>query len=242
MEYRALWRSKKDQLPEECDDAWAANSMRGRFAVADGATGSAYAGSWAKHLVQHFKEHAEAVEDWLDLLPDLQAGWMSRFEGRELPWYSEHKLQLGAFATFLGLVFQDVSSRTLRWEAIAVGDSCLFHTRGKELLAVFPVNDAQQFNNSPHLLGSRSAVSEIRAHRLSKAQGELKADDRLWLMTDALAQWCLAEHAASRDPWEPLESLREAEFAEDDFAVWIDELRDNQQIHDDDVTLMAIWR
>jgi hypothetical protein len=243
MECRAFWRAKWGNRRDECEDACSANSLFGRFAVADGASESAYAGSWATWLVEHFvKESTGPVESWLETLPGIQAGWMAGFEGRELPWYSEAKLQHGAFATFLGLIVTDDVSDAATWEAIAIGDSCLFHTRGEQLLSVFPVTQADQFTNSPRLLGSRTAVSEIRANRLRSARGELQRDDRLWLMTDALAHWCLTEHQAARNPWQPLDALREAEFAEEDFANWIDQLRDNRQIHNDDVTLLAVWR
>jgi hypothetical protein len=243
MEYRALWQAKRGNRPEEYEDACSANSLRGRFAVADGASESAYAGSWATWLVEHFvKEGTGPVESWLDALSGVQTQWMAGFESRELPWYSEAKLQHGAFATFLGVVVGDDASDTVAWEAISVGDSCLFHTRGDQLLSVFPVTEPVQFTNSPRLLGSRTAVSEIRTHRLSTARGEMQPDDRLWLMTDALAHWCLTEHQAARNPWQPLDALREAEFAEEDFANWIDQLRDNRQIHNDDVTLLAVWR
>lgn len=241
MDHRAFWLPKRGNRPDECEDAWSANSMRGRFAVADGAAESAFARSWAQCLVDRFKDASGTGESWVDALPAIQSQWAAAFHGQQLPWYAEAKLQQGAFATFLGLIVGAEGSTARWWEAIAVGDSCLFQTRGAKLMAAFPLTAAEQFSNSPHLLGSRTPVTEIRTRRLRTTRGVGQANDRFWLMTDALAQWWLAEHQAARRPWESLEPLLLPADAEEDFAAWIEDLRDRQQIRNDDVTLLAIW-
>jgi hypothetical protein len=65
--------------------------------------------------------------------------------------------------------------------------------------------------------------------------GELAAGDRLWLMTDALAAWFLAEHEAGGAPWRELD-----ERTADDFADWVAGRRADGRLKNDDVTLVAI--
>jgi hypothetical protein len=104
MEFREFWLPKRGNRRDEWEDAWSANTLRGRFAVADGAADSAYAGSWARCVVEHFvKQGTGPPESWVDAVPAVQAEWMAQFQDRQLPWYAEAKLQHGAFATFLGL-------------------------------------------------------------------------------------------------------------------------------------------
>ncbi len=242
MQYRALWLERQGNHPDQWEDAFSVDADRGRFAIADGATESAYAKSWAQCLVDDFVTRStENPRDWIETVPQLQAAWAARFRGVSLPWYAEAKLRHGAFSTLLGLTLTPGDASTAHWQAIAIGDSCLFQCREGTLRSVFPLESAKQFHNHPHLLGSRTTINEIRTHRLCVAHGQINADDRLWLMSDALAQWCLTEHEASRNPWPLLESLLPLESATERFANWINELRDLQQIRNDDVTLLGIW-
>jgi hypothetical protein len=62
-----------------------------------------------------------------------------------------------------------------------------------------------------------------------------RAGDVLLLMTDALAHWFLTEAEAGRRPWETL-----AARTDEDFAPWLDGLRQARQLRNDDVTLVSI--
>src|SRR5262249_4315786 len=98
---------KRGHGPQEYEDAFAGNLALGRFAVADGATESAYAGLWARMLVNEFVSTASAEPScWANWLPALQTQWESAVGQAPMPWYAEMKWQQGAFATFLGLVLE----------------------------------------------------------------------------------------------------------------------------------------
>src|SRR5207237_3291793 len=101
----------------------------------------------------------------------------------------------GAFATFLGLVVEEAG-----WHALAVGDSCLFQVRDGGLLRAFPLTRAADFGNSPHLVGSRAPGPGGTHPPGLRKQGDRRPGDRLWLMTDALAQWFLRDAEAGRAP------------------------------------------
>ena len=240
MQFSAHWLAKRDNAAEEYEDAFAGDPGTGRFAVADGATESAFAGSWAKLLVQQFvRSSEENVMQWAAAIPSAQRQWLDGVSGRALPWYAEMKISQGAFATFLGVALGMESDGQLFWRATAVGDSCLFHTRGARLLRAFPVSHSAEFGNSPPLIGSRTPPGDI-CHRAVQAKGAVAAGDRLWLMTDALSQWFLQELEAGRRPWQQLESLLPYFETERRFAEWIDTLRDAKRLRNDDVTLLAL--
>jgi len=236
-----FWLPRRGNSPAEYEDAFAADEAAGRYAVADGATESCFAGLWARLLVEEFAHQAAGdVAQWPASVPALQQRWDADVRGRTLPWYAEPGVERGASATFLGIVLTATREASSQWQAVAVGDTCLLHTRGAALLRAFPLEHSQQFNNFPRLVGSRMSVEDICGRQHLWADGQGRPADRLWMLTDALAQCCLAEHEAGGNPWAELESLLAAPDAGERFTAWIEGLRDTGRLHNDDVTLLAI--
>jgi hypothetical protein len=241
MDYQAFWLQKRDNFPEEYEDAFKVDLETACFAVADGASESIFAAAWAQLLVEQFVLTAgECPLSWNAWLPAVQQSWAESTRDRKLPWYAEVKLQQGAFATFLGLVVAPCEDDIFTWHATAVGDTCLFHTRGAELLSAFPVDRSEQFDTHPWLVGSRTPPEIVKEERAVDAQGDAKSSDRLWMMTDALAQWFLAEHEAGNQPWTEFEWLMTTSGSEEQFAEWIEGLRKSKRLRNDDVTLLAV--
>ncbi|HKI34016.1 MAG TPA: protein phosphatase 2C domain-containing protein [Gemmataceae bacterium] len=225
---QALSLPKRGNAADEYEDAFAADSPAGRFAVADGASESSFAGLWARLLVEGFVRPAPG---WLDA---ARRSWAAGVGGQPLPWYAEAKRDDGAFATLLGLVVGDG-----RWHALAVGDSCLFQVRQDRLIEAFPLRRSAEFGNRPLLIGSRPPVapaSEVRA----EGRGGWQPADRFLLMTDALAQWFLRRHEAGDRPWEELTRLPTKPDASDAFATWVEERRRHDGLRNDDVTLVLV--
>lgn len=232
---------KDGSPPEHNDDAAAADEARGRFAISDGAAESGFSRVWSKLLVDQFVAHADgSPDDWASWLPAAQERWLQELKGVDIPWYGEQQFEQGSFATFLGLVLHGSGEQRRRWHAVAVGDSCLFLTREGELQECFPLEQSSQFSFTPKLVGSRSAVEEIVAKRSLSARGIAESGDCLWLMSDALAKWCLAQDEAGQGPWEELTSQFMAESSAESFHGWLDQLRSSRGLHNDDVTLMLI--
>lgn len=227
--------------PEECQDAAAVDPECGRFALADGASESPQAALWAGMLVESFAAGADHAVGWNDWLTPIQQRWADVVtpgpEQQPLPWYLEPGVEQGAFATLLGVVVKpDKAGSGYLWEALAVGDSCVFQTRGDTLVQAFPLARSGDFNNSPWLVGSRGAPWPCwEVH-----QGKAWPGDRLWLMTDALAQWFLSQQERGGKPWLTTECLLHEAAADLVFADWITALRRLQHLHNDDVTLIGV--
>jgi hypothetical protein len=237
--YRPLRVPRRGHTAEECQDAVAGAPDRSRFAVADGASESAEAGLWARLLVEDFVGSPARHLAWATWLPPLQARWAAEVAalaaGGPLPWYLEERAREGAFATFLGVLVEDSV-----WHALAVGDSCLFQTRGGALLRCFPLQRADEFGSTPWLIGSRPPGAEVALKHGQRAEGAWQAGDRLWLMTDALAQWFLRSAEEGGRPWEMLgQVLAEAE-PDAAFSAWVEVARALGQLRNDDVTLAAV--
>jgi hypothetical protein len=248
---RAFRLPRQGYALEECQDASAGDPERGRFAIADGAAESPYSALWARLLVEEFVRRSERRPQWANWLPSLQQRWADQVSrpvdprlwatnstDPGVPWYLEPGLLQGAFATFLGLVVEETS-----WDALAVGDSCLFQVRGGELRRAFPIDRAADFSNAPWLVGSRTSPGEVPHKKGVLGEGDCQPRDHFWLMTDALAQWFLAEVEAGGKPWlafEPLLNSPTEDDAERTFAQWIERLRAARQLRNDDVALLAV--
>jgi hypothetical protein len=247
---RTFWLARRGHTPAEYEDAFAADEAAGRFALADGATEGCFTGLWARLLVEDFV--ARSGEDactWPALLPALQERWYTEVHTQDLPWYAEQGVRQGASATFVGLALENSplplavgqgGRASYQWQAIAVGDTCLLHTRGDALLHAFPLDRPEQFDNFPQLVSSRMTVENLRARQSLWRDGRGQSGDRLWMMTDALAHWCLSENEAGRNPWNDLESLLTPPDTQDPFVSLMEGLRDAGKLRNDDVTLLAI--
>jgi hypothetical protein len=115
-----------------------------------------------------------------------------------------------------------------------VGDSCLFQVRDDALLAAFPVQAADQFGDTPTLLGSHLA----RNGRVEVAlqAGRWQVGDVFLLATDALAAWFLGEAEQGGQPWRSLVALPHQAA----FRLWLQEGRASQRIRNDDATCVVI--
>ncbi len=254
LHWQALRLPKQGHTEAEYEDAWVADPARGRFAVADGASESAFAGLWAGLLTEGFRTAAQPrrLPSWLGA---ARRAWSAAVSGLELPWYAEIKRDEGAFATFLGLSVRRSSpprpgtprrgvggeggaarGLSFRWGAVAVGDSCLVRVRKDGQLRAFPLRRSVDFGNQPALLRSRGIVDPAPR----RCSGSLRRGDRLFLMTDALAQWFLNRHESGERPWEALTVLLSAPSPEADFAAWVEEQRHIGALRDDDVTLLSL--
>ena len=147
LRWRKLSVPKRGHRSDEYEDAAVGDGGRGRFAVADGATESAFAGDWARLLAESFVREPAFERGWGEWLPTcgarLEAG------GRELPWYLEessprrvrHAARFGTHGR-------------RRWGARYVSDCFCSRSRRRDGVRL-SLEESAAFNTSPELLGSR---------------------------------------------------------------------------------------
>jgi hypothetical protein len=238
MRWRGFAAPKRGYAAEEYEDAFAGNPRLGRFAIADGASESSFASLWARLLVEGFTHAPRRSISDTDWLEPLRQRWSAEVDKLELPWYADAKRGLGASATFLGLALRRYWKRRAGiWAASSVGDCCCFHIQGDRPVQSFPVLHAQDFGNYPKLVNSRSHWNGSGAQ--DQFRGKWRAGDRFFLMTDALAQWFLMCHEKEDRPCDVIAQVLQAQ-PEKSFCSWIDELRDQGNLRNDDVTLVVI--
>jgi hypothetical protein len=234
----SVFRLPKDGSSRaEYEDAVAWSRQRGRFAVADGASASAFARLWARLLVRGYASGALAADTIEADLAPLQERWSAEVARRDLPWYAVEQARRGAFAALVGLTLDETGT----WQALAVGDSCLFLVRDGQVHTALPLSDPEAFGNQPLLLGSRAvANASLRgAGAIATAEGTWEPGDTFLLMSDALAATFLAQSLVARSRDGAALEVLAFERTAAGFRRWVRCLRAERLLRNDDVSL--VW-
>jgi len=189
------------------------------IAMSDGASESMLAREWAWRIVKRlgrraFKDIAILNQQharYFELVSALKLEWESflvdYFEWRNssdrpVQWYEQPKLEAGASATVLVFRLDNaMDSRICYWQAVALGDTCIFHVRDDEIIRRFPVSEVAEFSTAPDLLRSRG--SDAMQSCTQFAGGACDVGDEFFLMTDAMAKWFLLTSEADEERFLP---------------------------------------
>jgi hypothetical protein len=215
--------------------------------IADGASEGLLAGPWAKIMLRALGRADVPVQTSPELVSRIERGiitWRKfkarRSENGNLPltnlpsWLEDEAVLSGAFTTLCGAWITGNGN----WTCIAVGDSCLFHTRHNELLESWPLTKSCDFDNSPYLIGSENAANaELERHAKFGAIRP-EREDKIFFATDALAAWILQQSEGGEPPWGLLASF-DPDAAPDDFCDFVEAQRDAGQMRNDDTTLLT---
>jgi hypothetical protein len=220
--------SKLGEPLDACEDVafWLQQPDGMRVALSDGATTSTFSGEWALRLVQWFARRTVHPDPaaLARIAPVLGKRWLDWVRRRPLPWHAEEKLRDGSFATLLGVTVTNEG-----WQAIAIGDTCLFQVRDGALLSSFPYASSEEFAARPILASTRAEASYSIPDSIRLARGELQDRDMLVMATDGLAQWLLRSVELETEPW--------AIFSQgvDALRAVVDEERVHRRMRNDDI-------
>lgn len=233
---------KKAESREDCQDAWYQNEEIGRYAVADGATRSFFPKEWAQLLVEHFCETALPFpkdDNWKAWMKPIQEKWYTgvaeRVRNRPRFYLVESFVaQESAASTFIGLEFDKDKEE---WQAIIIGDSCLFHINKLGDFKPYLVLNSNAFDNRPEAFTSFEKDNKFNP---SFVRGCANPGDKFILATDALAKWVLQHREAGKFN-SGLNRLLQIESGTQ-FLEFVESSRVDEDIRlvNDDVTLMTI--
>jgi hypothetical protein len=241
---RTFKLAKDPEHPGQFQDACQVDDARAVAVIADGVSSAIFSAQWANVLVDAVvadtpdPNNIEAFSAWLGR---QRQAWTQRIDTSTLAWFQRAKLPTGAFSTLLWVRLaamdhdQPGAFGAYRLLGFAIGDSCLFHVRGGELVRSFPMQTANDFQTDPIVLGS---VDLRRDHLMQfTALDEFCYDDDLLVLcTDALAEWAMRRQEAGDLPnWSSYWEMPEAQWQAE-----ISELRHARQMRYDDTTLLLI--
>ncbi len=232
---------KKAESPDDCQDACARNDEKGRYAIADGATRSFFPKEWATLLVEHFCGDLDlslAGTDWRAWIAPIQRKWYEQVEEkvneRNLFYLTNSfNAQESAVSTFIGIQFNKDNGT---WEAMIVGDSCLFH-RSDSGFKSYLIENSVDFTNRPEIFASFAKDNDSEPTFIL---GNVDPGDTFILATDALAKWILERKEVGK--FEATLNTLKAIKTKEQFDQFVREARDDEDIRlvNDDVTLMLI--
>jgi hypothetical protein len=232
---------KEAESPDDCQDACARNDEERCYAVADGATRSFFSKEWAILLVEHFCETPDlslVKKDWRDWIGPIQQKWYEQIKEkvneRNLFYLTNSfNAQESAVSTFIGIKFNKDNAE---WEAMIVGDSCLFHKSDSGFKS-YLIEDSGDFTNHPDAFASFARDNHFEPSFESRCANP---GDTFILATDALAKWIL-EHKEAGELDAALSTLREVK-TDEQFYEFVHKARHSDPIRlvNDDVTLMLI--
>lgn len=194
---RTFMLPKDPEHPGQCQDACQVDAARGIAVIADGVSSAIFSAQWANVLVEAVMaaapdpNNAASFAAWL---ARQRQTWTQRIDSSTLAWHRT-KLPMGAFSTLLWIQVTESEREqpgafgAYRLRGFAIGDSCLFHVRGRELVRSFPLETAAQFQADPIVLGSIDLKRDYLM-RFTMLNELCYPDDLLILCTDALAEWC----------------------------------------------------
>jgi hypothetical protein len=226
----------------------AGDSAAGRDArciVVDGATEAYDSIRWVGQLVDSFLGvdpvggmpalTREGMDAWFGLMQDR---WHATAPTTFGSIFEERKFhQDGSFATLLGCEIRGLEGLRPSWQAVALGDTVLFHVRGADVVAQFPELAAEDFGLDPEGVSTQPSTRDRMRRRLAFTSGQLAVGDRLYLATDALANWMVrAVRSEGEWLWPALDSLRDPMTFRRDIA----DCRRTGEMKNDDVTLMRV--
>ncbi|WP_036477337.1 protein phosphatase 2C domain-containing protein [Myxosarcina sp. GI1] len=222
-----------------------ARSLDGSLiALSDGAGSSLYPKQWAKLLVEAFC-HAENPIDrvsssYHEWLKPIQEQWRQYYLAKITNpnrqwWQAGSASKRCGFATFLGLSLSNPDgSASGKWQAVAVGDSCLFKLEpDSDKLLSFPLENSEEFKSTTKCWSSLPDDSSFPPQFL---EGYCQQGDIFLLATDALSQWLLANFASQSSEWKQIFELQRQE----DFVRVIQQLRQKRSLKNDDTTAILI--
>jgi hypothetical protein len=216
-----------------------------RFALADGATEAYDSIRWVAQLLDSFMGSADAAGPALDKESMLR--W---FEASQHTWtsapprfanfFEERKFAEGSFATLLGCEIRRVGPDRLAWDAVALGDTVLFHVRNRQLIEHFPRIGVDDFGLNPAGVHTHAdALAGMMAElQITTGVHHLQPGDQMFFATDALAAWIIS--ALRRDGQERVWRFFAGISHPNAFARFVADRRTEHSLKNDDVTLIRV--
>ena len=253
---------KEGELMFECQDRYALNAKRGRYAVSDGTAGSFVPAPWARILTKNFVERGgdfgseEEFTSWLITCSQQWHIWMEqrwvptmqtlRAHNGDKPGDWSNNIRQGAEATLIGCFVMPGSPvrktpPTIR--VFAIGDSEFFLFRphpehGWILVKCFPYTKSYQFGSHPNALMTLPQEDLLHgtwAH-FQKISINALAGDLIVLASSTIAQWLLRQVEQHTDLWVPFLNVSDPK----DFEYGMRQELHAGRIEDDDLTVLSI--
>ena len=237
------WKSEHDEAT--CEDACEYDSLRGLFALSDGAGTTLFSNIWAQILVDQFvtlpllSNDPFETEWWVRRVQETYKARVSSFG--MMSWNVLQKAQNeGSHATLATLRIVKSHTTFARAELLVIGDSCIFieNARTGHILS-FPLTQDGDFDRAPICFPSKLSLFNRYFHRCQVQYVDLESGDRIVLATDAVARWIInagdGRYATTEDALH--EVMTQTSLTWEQFILGC---RKRKEMVDDDTTALIV--
>lgn len=227
---------KNQEDYSDCADSYAYSQDFLKFAISDGVSRSFFPKIWSEILVNQYvsKDYWEEQE-FIDI---CQKEWQQIIaqivQKPDVMYYTKNAFvnRVPACATFLGL---QIFPKERKWFCQVLGDTFLFFVPHNfqsfdDVQIVTNKPEPIEFDNYPDYLVS---IGDKHKGTSKKLNNQPLSEGTFYLMTDALAEWFLTfkENAIYKT------SVWKSQL---DFEQFINEAREQNELKDDDSSIMII--
>jgi hypothetical protein len=253
---------REGKLMSECQDRFALNSKRSRYAVADGKAGSFVPAPWARILCKNFVERSgdfaseEEFTGWLVACSQQWHRWMVqrwvptmnvlRARSGDKPGDWSNDIRQGAEAALIGCSIvpgSPVRKTTPAIRVFAIGDSEFFLFRphpanGWTLMKCFPYIASHQSGTHPYTVTTSVREDMLKGAWTHHQKISINAltGDRIILATGTIARWLLRQIEQNTGHWVPFLNITDPEV----FAQYLRQEQQAGRIEDEDLTMLSI--
>jgi|HubBroStandDraft_2_1064218.scaffolds.fasta_scaffold24975_2 hypothetical protein len=222
---------------------------KARFIVMDGAATAYDPVRWVDQLVTSFipgpgapagpRLEQAAMRTWFAEMQDRWTGARPVFDNviEERMWN-----ETGSFATLLGFEISGLDGPEPSWQAVALGDTVLFHVRANRLVTEFPPLGPDEFGTRPDGVHTLRKSLDRMTERLEFNGGVLEVGDYVFAATDAMAHWIVRaiKREGQAKVWTTLAGLAHPDVFSRFVADQRKEIDAAKRLKNDDVTLMRM--
>lgn len=223
-------------MPELNEDSVEIDIASHRVAVSDGASESFDSRNWSRIIAQFFIKTPRVDDEWIT---GVINEYLFHQAEAEFTWSQQAAFERGSFATLIGLEYFNEHKSA---DVFAIGDSLAVLLSGDRRVDSFPYTNWENFKQRPTLLCTKRANNSFISnsnfytlHSKTWGLGHLE-HARLFLMTDALAEWALRREADGDPAWSELFAITDV----DHLVSFVESERKAKRIRLDDVTFVSI--
>ena len=237
FEYQFLTIQKLGNSENENEDAGypdgnlIINDQTLSCAIADGATQTIFSRLWARLLVQTIQDFypTKNLDKLQRIINDASFKWQQEVKTKNLAWYQEEKVLLGASSTLTWLRITPKECRVF-----AIGDSNIFIFRNGGYKFTLPIKESIAFSNRPYLISSINKNNEVLNKYSRFRCWDWENGDEIIIATDALSCYLMKQLEDNYDLLEQIEKIC------GDFSSEISKLRIEKKLKNDDTSIIHI--
>jgi hypothetical protein len=217
-------------------DAFGFDAKNKLFVLCDGVSRSSFSDIWSKKIVnQYIKNPFNSpkiddifLENWLNSAKSELDMEISKLNVN--PIILDIAKEKGSATTFLGCKINKIKKHK-KISIWAIGDTNIFQIRHNKIINLFPIKKLEDFSYKTFAISSFLKKQKVE---FLYEEWFVKQGDMILMATDAFSKWFLDSYTKGQKPWKKIIRNHSG------LKLFIEKLRCNNKLEDDDTTFILI--